>query len=207
MARKQRSKQRRRKRKPQDPDLAVINRKLKLTKIQCQGAMQPGKIPEYTVPEWGELYDLVCVIKGYKPLSGMHVNNSALNYYRQHVRQLANTIFRVAKKKGIQVIVSPISGLNERWATFFPKKNKKKAELIHYLSVSNRGIALRNDYIFGKLFGYPEKNIKYFYHKRHNLNKYYQDRANARDLVELIIDSNHYRNFVKHLKPFYFKPL
>lgn len=193
--------------KSKNTDLYVVNNVSKIKKAQCQGAIQKNERPQYTKPELAELYDVICVIKGYKPVANISVSNKALNYYHKNVKKLANIIFRTAKKHKIKVMVNSIPNTNIRRATFFPKKYKKRAQLLHYITVTKRGINLRNDYIFGKLLGYPENNIKYFYKTKQNLNKYYQDKDNAKDLVEFIIDSDHYNNFIKHLKPFYFKPL
>lgn len=202
MARTRRGKRRRNK----SNDLKKLDQEIKITKKHCQGRIQQANVDYYN-QDLGNIHDLYCVIKGYKPIAIFDVGNIALSEYRKTVKELVNNILKVAKKRGIQAIVAPVPGTQTRFATFFPKKERKRAELAHYLMTTKRGRALKNDYVYGRLLGYPPKNIQYYYHKYYNLNKYYQDCQNAKELVKLIINSNHYKNFIKHLKPFYFKPL
>ena len=189
-------------------NLKDLDSKIKISKKHCQGRIQRIKV-NYHNPDLGNIHDLYCVIKGYKPVAIIDVSNLALNQYRKTIKDLVNNILKSAKNRGIQVLIGkvPDTTISSRLATFFPKKERKRAELVHYLSTTKRGRALRNDYVYGRLLGYPDKNIQYFYYKTSNLNKYQQDRKNAKELIKLIINSDHYKNFIKHLKPFYFKPL
>lgn len=197
---------RKRRRRKRPTNLKKLDQDLKITKKHCQGRIQQDKV-KYNNPNLGNVHDLYCVVKGYKPIAIFDVSNLALSEYRKTVKELVNNILKEAKNRGIQAIVAPVPGTPARFATFFPKKERRRAELAHYLATTKRGMALRNDYLYGRLLGYSPKNIQYYYHKNSNLNKYNQDRQNAKELVKLIIKSNHYKNFIKHLKPFYFKPL
>ena len=178
-------------------------KKLKLKKYQCQGLVQEKSV-DYNMNELGPLYDLYCVIKRHKPIAFIEFSNGYLTHLRKCAKTVSNDIFKIAKKKKIKCYITSVSNTS-RVATFFRKKNIKRAQLCHYLLSTNRGNTLKNHYIIGKLLGYPEKNIKIFYLKNCTVTDYVDDKRNLKDLIKLIINSSNYSNYIKHLNSITFK--
>jgi len=185
--------------KKKNPEVTAMRHRLNITKKQCKGLIRKSGVVEFKYDSIGDFNELFCVLAGDKPIVSMEVSDARLEELRQH-QDLINQIIALARLNKIKVMIHTYKQF--RFLIAFPKKHMRTALLVQYIYVTDRGRELRTDYLAGKLLGYSESNIKFFYVRNYSngLDQYKLDKKNAKSLMRLMRTSDDYKTFANVAK-------
>lgn len=176
-------------------EIQVMAEKLGITKDHCKGHIDKKGL-EHKTTEILDFYDIFCVIAGYKPIAA--VTLEILNYATNQM--LVNEITDLAIKNNIHIIANEYGP--QMHIIAFPMKNQNRAILALYIYTTARGRQLwnLNHYVAGKLLGYSEENIKYFYVKNSNIQQYQKHKKMYKPLLKKITSDSEFKTFSKKMK-------
>lgn len=168
---------------------------IEFQKINCLGNITSnGEVILHKDPyNIDEFNDLMCIIGKHKPIASILVWKGKLADISNSSKMILFSLLKLAEKCKIYAFLEE---LNNKMYTMlvYHQKDFKKAVIGAYL-VKNQ---LGNSYVYGKIFGYTEKNIKIFYKTKETIEKYYDDKKNYRYLIDKTINSTDFERFFRN---------
>jgi|SaaInlV_100m_DNA_2_1039680.scaffolds.fasta_scaffold64608_1 hypothetical protein len=119
----------------------------------------------------GEMFDVYCVANDIKPLAALDFSAYGIRKFRKMDKDLINKVIEYSNNKGVKIIHKKTKGGHYLKSVFYLPKNEKNAlKLMGILWNEDKYMLhpVTYQYIIGKLFGYKNKNIKFFIEKNYN---------------------------------------